>query len=334
VHIFSKPELLQYIGAHRELFDAQDNPFSGADWLLHWVREVGDAQWRYVVPESAGDQSGVMLLYQKGGELKALTNYYASLYTPLVSSGADRSGAARELVRQLRTLRPSVVDLAPLASEDMEVMAGAFGGWYAKRYFCFGNYHMQCEGLKFADYMAARPSQLHNTWTRKSKKFPGRIEIITGADGLERGIQAYQTIYGKSWKVPEPYPAFVPGWLRICGERGLLRLGLAWLEDVPIAAQFWFVWRRRAFIFKLAYDEAHSKYSAGTILSARLFQLVLEEDRVIEIDYLTGDDDYKRSWMSERRERTGLLACNLGSPRGALRALYERAGALRKRVAA
>jgi hypothetical protein len=334
VHIFSKAELLEFIRARRDLFDAQDNPFVCADWLLHWVREVGAADWRYVVPESDGESASVMLLYQQGGELKALTNYYASLYTPLVTSGTQGVAAARELVRQVRTLRPAVVDLAPLAADDAEVMASAFDGWYAKRYFCFGNYHMRCEGLRFADYMAARPSQLHNTWTRKSKKFPGRIEVVSGTEGLERAIHAYQTIYAKSWKVPEPYPDFVPGWLRICGERGMLRLGLAWLEDVPIAAQFWFVWRRRAFIFKLAYDEAYSKHSAGTILSARLFQHTLEEDRVIEIDYLTGDDEYKRSWMSDRRERTGLLACNLASPRGALRALYERAGALRKRLAA
>ncbi len=332
MHTFRKPELLDFIAARRDLFDAQDNPFAATDWLLHWVREVAE-DWRFVLPESA-DRSSLMLLYQRGAELKALTNYYASLFTPVIGPAAATASAAGEIVRELRAIRPAVVDLAPMASEDADVMAAAFGGWYGRRYFCFGNYHMSCEGLRFADYMAARPSQLHNTWTRKAKKFPGKIEIVTGTEGLERGIGAYATIYAKSWKTAEPYPGFVPGWMRLCGERGLLRLGLAWLGEVPIAAQFWFVWRRRAYIFKLAYDEAHSKHSAGTILSAELFRHVLETDRVVEIDYLTGDDEYKRSWMSERRERTGLLACNLVTAKGALRALYERAGELRKRLAA
>ena len=66
-------------------------------------------------------------------------------------------------------------------------------------------------------------------------------------------------------------------------------------------------------------------------MTAHLIEHSLEQDRVTAIDYLSGDDPYKQTWMSGRRERVGLIACNLGNPRGALIAAYEYAGVLRQR---
>ena len=43
-------------------------------------------------------------------------------------------------------------------------------------------------------------------------------------------------------------------------------------------------------------------------------------DKVKFVDYLSGDDAYKRDWMSHRRERWGILAFNLRTPRGAIAA--------------
>ena len=126
----------------------------------------------------------------------------------------------------------------------------------------------------------------------------------------------------------------MPGWAAICAARGWLRLGVAWAGDVPIAAQFWFTINRRAYIYKLAYDEAFSKLSAGTVLSAHMFRHALDVDRVVEIDYLTGDDPYKQAWMTHRRERVGVIACNPRTLKGAGRALYEAAGALRQNLRA
>ncbi len=40
----------------------------------------------------------------------------------------------------------------------------------------------------------------------------------------------------------------------------------------------------------------------------KLMENALDVDRVSVVDYLCGDDDYKRDWMSARRERWGLRA--------------------------
>jgi CelD/BcsL family acetyltransferase involved in cellulose biosynthesis len=41
-----------------------------------------------------------------------------------------------------------------------------------------------------------------------------------------------------------------------------------------------------------------------------MMEHVIEKDRVSRIDYLTGDDDYKKNWMSVRKERHGIAAYN------------------------
>jgi hypothetical protein len=58
---------------------------------------------------------------------------------------------------------------------------------------------------------------------------------------------------------------------------------------------------------------------------------VLDVDRVSEVNYLTGDDPYKATWMTHHRERIGLIACNKRTVSGLARAAIEFAGALRQR---
>jgi CelD/BcsL family acetyltransferase involved in cellulose biosynthesis len=50
---------------------------------------------------------------------------------------------------------------------------------------------------------------------------------------------------------------------------------------------------------------------------------VIEQDRVEEVDFLIGDDEYKKIWMSDRRERWGIVAYNPRTLWGAALALRE-----------
>jgi len=236
--------------------------------------------------------------------------------------------------------RISTLNLAPLDAEAADTIALSDTlsrhGWYVRRYFCFGNWYLPCDGLAFDAYMGERDSQLRNTWVRKSKRLlaAGRVRIVDSTAEVESAMDAYDAVYAKSWKQPEPYVDFVRGWARICARNGWLRLGIASVDETPIAAQFWFTVGRRAYIFKLAYDDGQAKWSAGTVLTAHMIRHALEVDRVVEIDYLTGDDAYKKSWMTQRRERVGLMACNTRTVRGLAAAGRELAGELRARVRA
>jgi CelD/BcsL family acetyltransferase involved in cellulose biosynthesis len=89
---------------------------------------------------------------------------------------------------------------------------------------------------------------------------------------------------------------------------GALRLGLLYLDHRPIAAQLWIVWHGSAILYKLAHDRAHDALSPGTVLTMRMLERLLDEERVTELDLGAGDDRYKRLWATQRRARVGLIA--------------------------
>jgi hypothetical protein len=208
-------------------------------------------------------------------------------------------------------------------------------GFATQEFFSFGNWYLPVKGRSFQDYMSDRPSVLQNTVRRKSKKFEqtgrGRIDIITSHDNIDKATEDYARVYNASWKIPEAHPDFIAGLIRTCAENGWLRLGLVYMDDVPIASQLWIVHEGVASIYKLAYDERFAYLSVGTILTARLMQHALDVDRVREIDYLSGDDDYKKTWMSHRRERCGFLAFNLRTLKGTVSAARHIGGRILQR---
>ena len=58
----------------------------------------------------------------------------------------------------------------------------------------------------------------------------------------------------------------------------------------------------------------------------------MDEEHIREIDYLSGDDDYKANWMSNRRERWGMLIFNTRSFYGVLQGIKHIGGRGLKRV--
>jgi hypothetical protein len=277
-------------------------------------------------------------------KLSALANYYTCLYGPhLAENGKHARETLQALVHAIAAERPSwdAIEVRPLDvsatgfKELIEALKDA--GFLVQTFFCFGNWYLPVEGRSYAQYLDGLPSALKHTLKRKQKKLEksgtAKIEIVTGGEGLEAAIRAYTKVYLASWKMPEPYPEFTPGLIRMCAQMGALRLGLVYVNGEPVASQLWIVHNGAALIYKLAYDERFAELSAGTILTATLMQHVLDVDKVTEVDYLSGDDPYKKAWMSRRRERWGVLAMNSRTARGAMAAAWHLGGRGLKRAA-
>lgn len=272
--------------------------------------------------------------------LRAISNYYTTLFGivgPSHSEGAAEGdfdwlrAAADALVAQLieASPRPDSIWLSPLdpAAPDLAALESTLRarGWSTLSYFMYKNWYLECAGQDFKSYFAERPSKLRNTVNRKRKALfrdPAvRLEIYPDQGELDSAIGAFQQVYSRSWKQAEPYPEFIITMARRMAGQGWLRLGVVWLGDKPIAAQLWMVCHGVASIFKLAYDEAHQSLSAGSVLSAALMEYVLDVDQVHGVDYLTGDEPYKRDWMSHCGERRGLVATHPASPMGQIERL-------------
>ena len=272
-----------------------------------------------------------------GVTLRSMSNYYSSLFAPVVD---ERSMSVTQLtesfvgVLQSQLGRWDTFEVDPLAAGDgwLGSLAAQLGdaGIAAQTFFRFGNWYLEVGGRSFDEYFRALGAQLRNTVNRREKRFRRAgavaVRIVQGGEELEEAIAAYQQVYAASWKKPEPFTDFVPALARAMAAQGWLRLGVATLDGRPAAAQLWFVKDGVASIFKLAYDEKLAEFSPGSLVTTTLMRHAIDVDRVRQVDYLTGDDGYKRDWMSHRRERFGLMAFNRTTPRGLAAFIRHRLG--------
>lgn len=269
-------------------------------------------------------QQATLPLWQRSGQrltgrvAAGLSNYYSPMYAPTSLEIADAgalsafvSGNARQLSGFDR------IDLVPLYDFQLPMWQQSFAAiglcgipyWYSNNW-----YEEQIQDVD--DYWSRRPSRLRNTVRRKQRRLfrDGEYTLTLGVPAsraeLLQQLADYHHVYYDSWKQIEPFPAFIDAIVEWAWREGELRLGLIYHENVPVAAQIWFVCGSTAYIFKLAYRPPYAEQSVGTVLSAAMFDYVIAEDGVSCVDFLTGDDDYKRDWMSSCRPLYGLQLCN------------------------
>jgi hypothetical protein len=294
---------------------APDNFFASEAWWRTMLAAgmPPDAEARFLLCADA-----VLLplqLLDGGRNLQSLTNPYTCLYQPLIAPGLDAATLRRAGVEfgrfcrrwatvRLDALPEDFAELAPL-------LAGARrAGMLASRFAHFGNWHEPIAGRSWEQYLAARPGALRETVRRKLRRTPTTLEIVATTDAVEAGIDAYEEIYARSWKVPEPYPRFHAEMMRRAAAAGVLRLGLLRAEGRVIAVQIWIVQGGRAAVLKLAHDESDKTLSPGTVLTALMIRELIGREAVTELDFGRGDDAYKQLWATQRRQRIGIVLAN------------------------
>jgi Acetyltransferase (GNAT) domain len=331
----------------------QDDFFLTEAWfetlLAHGLEQRPQQVFRVPVEDAQGQALGCLPMMHMGSRspLVSISNYYTGLYGPQ----AARQGAAWASADWLRCADrlsslpgSEVIQIQPV-DPDEPFLVGLREGLTARHYatdlhVCFGNWYLPHPvGASYAAYWEARPSRLRHTVERARRRLTRHhqwsVDLIQQPGArLDRAIEAFELVYAGSWKPAEPRPEFMPALIRMAAAAGSLRLGLLYLDGAVVAAQVWLVSHEKACIFKLAYLPGHEKLSVGSVLTTHLMQHVMDVDRVKEVDFLSGDDDYKRDWMSHRRERVGLIAFKLRSPRGLVAALRHVAGRLWRQLKA
>lgn len=292
--------------------------FSTLAWFETLARSGFDSRerLRLLVAENPAQNTAFCLPMAEGKTLHGLSNFYSSLYEPIGSLPDEPENLLQKAFQAIGHAA-GLIDLRPLDADGplLPAMLAALraSGYWADTYFCFSNWVLDVEGRNFESYFEQRPAQLRNTVRRGHGKLDREgswaVSIYTGGEsGLEAAIDAFESVYARSWKEPEPFPRFIAELCRTAAKQGWLRLGVLRLGDMPIAAQLWLVHDKAAYIYKLAYDDHYRRLSAGSVLTAALMRHVIDVDGVTLVDYLTGDEPYKRDWMSRRRERLGIIA--------------------------
>lgn len=292
---------------------------SRLDWFRLLERHCPPKGKLHVVRAEQDDRGAWLFLAVHGRSADAYAAWY-SLRFGLIGDPA----LAPEIARFLRRRGLSTVEMAPV--EEPGLLAEAFrdAGWSVSVEPAFGNWIART-GNGFDAYWSGRPGQLRSTAKRKAKA--ADLDIVIHDRFEPAGWADYEAVYRSSWKPEEGSFPFLRALAEQEGAAGTLRLGLAYREGRPVAAQLWLVEDGVATIHKLAYAEDAKALSPGTVLGEAMFRRAIHEDCVTLVDYGTGDDAYKRDWMDERRQLWRIIARNPRSLRGL-------AGIVRQRVRA
>lgn len=283
----------------------------------------------YVVATAAGAVVGVLPVLRRGRHIDALTTPYTCAFTPAMTG--DIAAVAAQLGRVCRTSGLCRLDALPAEWHGLTALQAGMRrvGLATLRFDHFGNWSEDVRGLDWAAYLAGRAGALRETIRRRLRRAEAmaeaRLELVSTVAEIDRAAAAFEAVYARSWKEPEPYPTFNVALIRRLAPLGLVRIGIWSIAGTPVAAQIWVVHDGTATVLKLAHDEAFKAHSPGTVLTAMMVRHMLAREQVRRIDFGRGDDGYKRGWAAERRQRIGLLLAAPWSVAG-LAALMRHAG--------
>lgn len=290
---------------------------AGWPWVqsLQWFMQLKNFQqknrlntgYKYLLLQIFRDQQLVLVLPLLGSTeqrtLVALSNYYSPEFKPLqhIDSGIGAEQLWTVVLAAISTLWPAwqQLKLQPIAATtaaQIQQNCPAHVSMSEANY----SHNWRAFATSNTSYWQNRQSQLVNTIRRKKKKL-----LQLGADiQIHRQLtpellSAYWHIYQHSWKQAEPSTDFINWLLQFSSDQGQLRLGLLQINGAPVAFQFWLVQQQQAAIVKLSQDQAFDALSPGSVLMAAMIDDVMTKDGVTELDFLTGNDEYKAQWMDQ-----------------------------------
>jgi hypothetical protein len=303
--------------------DAQVSLFDRIDWFRRTWRFVAPDGVPLVIRARTEGSDCWLFLVQNGNRADAMTSWYTLAFRPVFTGEPTDMVKSALLVAIARRLkkRVSKIVLSPMPAADAELVAKTFDRtrWVAIKRQTTVNWTVATEGLTFEEYWAARPGELRSTVKRKQGKFDVQTTVHTTFNSSAWFI--YEAIYEASWKPEEGSMPFLRDMAGAEGKAGALRMGVATIDDAPVAAQLWTVENGRAIIHKLAHLEAAAAQSPGSILTAAMFEHVIDKDHVSLVDFGTGDDRYKADWMDRRDPLYSLQMFNPMRPAGVVGAI-------------
>lgn len=284
------------------------SPFDRATWFDLLEAHGFAGQGRFDAHGSAGStRAWLPLRVERAGVFVGLTNWYSFSIHPLFIGEGGRDDALRALFANLRQ-QAARLTLYPVLETEELLSALRAAGWWVKAAPVGDRHWLDLGDMDHDGWWASRPGALRNTVQRKAKKGVVDIQLLTAFD--PESWAAYEQIYAASWKPEEGHPALLRAFAESESAGGRLRMGIARIDGISVAAQFWTVEDGTAFIHKLAHVEDSLKASPGTLLSAALFRHVIEIDGVTRVDFGTGNDGYKRDWMNRHNPLWRIEAFN------------------------
>src|ERR1051325_1312244 len=161
-------------------------------------------------------------------QLVSLTNFYTLEYAPALIPGVGSTlELTQQLVEHVASERPRwhIIDFKLLKADMPEAQLASTYlsslGFSTYPFFQFENWYGETLGKSFQSYFSERGSQLRNTIVRKQKKLEKEHSVTINLGRSESPEMAallndFIGVYNRSWKRPEPFPAFIPMLVAAC----------------------------------------------------------------------------------------------------------------------
>lgn len=284
---------------------------------LDWFRLVTEytPQGRALVVRACNGLCRTWLfLSVQGRSAEGLGNWYSVQCGPVVEGTQGRAAALGGLSRGLRRAGVSRVFLKRM--EDAHSLARALRrrGWATSISRVNVSWRIDIGGVSFEEYWENRPSNLRRGVERRLRRY--KIDSVIYDSFDAKAWEHYEAIYAASWKPTEGSSEFLRRLAEQEGAAGTLRLGIAYHEGQPVAAELWLVEKGVATIHKSAYREDVRHLGAGNILRLALFRHAIDVEKVETIDFGFGDQPYKADWMSYKTAFYALTAYDMLRPAG------------------
>jgi len=306
-------------------------PFLCHDWYDTWLRNFQAAELYIPVLYREGVIVAIMPLMKKTVSKKGLRfkvfefigNAYSQARAVLcdATDAAERTLFTEKLLHYLSQYTPNwdYLDLYGLQTENgnLDQIVNAAEGCRLAYSMdrAYENLYQDLPSVSAEEYLCGRPRIVHRNvnYNLRRMQREGTLEFRTVADAadMDSVMDSYYELYARSWKKSEELgPAFHRHLAKFAAVHGWLRLGFMIFNNVPIACQLWLVFQGTAYILKVFYDEGCKRYSPGTVLTDYMFRMVIDRDQVASVDFLQGDEAYKRDWVDGVRSRKRILVFN------------------------
>jgi len=307
-------------------------PFLSSAWFTIWLRHFLKNNRLLILFLSKGQEVLTIAPFLisrgkfKGNNVKKI-ELIGNVYSPFryfLFSDLDYEKRIKNLSiifeYLVRTLEGwDIVELSGIPEEDscFDTVRRAMeqGGLKYTEFFCYGDWYLDEIDFSGDEYFNGLPEKIRKDvlYCKRRIEKMGKYEfrLIKGCENIDYYMDLYYDIYAKSWQKKEGIgPKFHRDLAKMALEKGWLRLGFLFFDDVPIATQFWISSNGTAFILKTAYDQDFRKYSPGKLLTSEMAKYAIDIDNVETIDYGQGDEGYKQDWTPRRRERKGIVGFN------------------------
>jgi hypothetical protein len=317
---------------------AQGDFFRGLAWfrvVLTTAVPAGSAPRIYVAERN--DRPVVALFAserRRAGRLKAHMllgagqGPYGATYHPVLDDEHGPAGL-REIAAALSSASPAFdvlrFDGLDPRAHDYAALVAAFraSGLIVQ---CFANPENWSEdvgGLSFAQYLARRPAHIRSIahGCLGSTDVCGlRFELVSDGAALATPLIDYALVDLQSGAPPEIYPDCIPETARAAARQGLLRFGLLYVEDRPVAAQIWIVSGGKATQLRERHVAGFAGPPIQIALTAAVLSRLFETHPVNSIEFSRDSGDAAPDWLGCRQTRAGIVVITPRTVRGLLAA--------------